>query len=462
MNQPWWSPFPSIWSETEPEPDEANDSRRGSLVKHIGPPQPAMTLLSIFIAVVFLHSLVSGRLEKTVVTAPIVFTSLGLVTAVAMPDVPARKDALGLFLHLAEFGLVLLLFTDASRTGLRLLRSIRNLPVRLLTTGMLLTILLGALAAKLVFPGLSWWEAGILSAILAPTDAGLGQVIVTSPRVPLKVRQALNVEAGLNDGLSVPFLLFFMALTGRGTDAEPASLTQFIVEQLGYGTGIGVGLGLAGGWLLGRAHRKGWMAAGWQRLGVVALPILALLLSERVGASMFIAAFVAGLAVQAGFPQAGQHSVEFTEEWGQLVNLAVFFLFGLLAARAWPEFSRPHAAYAVLSLTIVRMLPVALALRGTRLSRASVVFMGWFGPRGLASIVLGLVFLEAHSHQTAEATIRLAVMATVLASIFLHGMSALPGMALYARQVARLPVGAPEHESGNGDPPNAEPAAASG
>lgn len=409
-----------------------------------------MTLLSLFIAAVFLHSLVSGRLERTVVTAPIVFTSLGLVTAVLMPQAPAREGALELFLHLAEFGLVLLLFTDASRTGLRLLRSIRNLPVRLLSTGMLLTILLGALAAKLVFPDLSLWEAGILSAILAPTDAGLGQVIVTSPRVPLKVRQALNVEAGLNDGLSVPFLLFFIALTGRGTDTGSASLTQFVVEQLGFGTGIGVGLGLAGGWLLGRAHRDGWMAAGWRRLGVVALPILALLLSQRVGASMFIAAFVAGLAVQAGFPEAGQHSVEFTEEWGQLVNLAVFFLFGLLAGRAWPQFSLAQAAYAVLSLTIVRMVPVALALWGTRLSRASVLFMGWFGPRGLASIVLGLVYLEGHSHQTDEATIRLAVMATVLVSIFLHGLSALPGIGLYARRVAALPPDAPEHVSAKG------------
>src|SRR5207344_1976251 len=110
--------------------------------------------------------------------------------------------------------------------------------------GMLLTILLGALAALAVFGGLSIWEAGILAAVLAPTDAGLGQVIVNSPRVPMKIRQALNVEAGLNDGLSVPFLLFFIALAGAGAATHDAKLSQFIVEQLGYGTLAGAGIGL--------------------------------------------------------------------------------------------------------------------------------------------------------------------------------------------------------------------------
>src|SRR5262249_4068137 len=192
----------------------------------------------------------------------------------------------------------------------------------------------------------------ILSAILAPTDAGLGQVIVSSPRVPMKIRQALNVEAGLNDGLAVPFLLFFIALAGGG-DRESVTLTRFIVEQLGFGTLLGLGIGLAGGWLLGSAARRSWMAPSAQQIGVVVLPMLCLLFSEGVGASMFIAAFVAGLAVQVGFAEAGHHSAEFTEEWGQLCNLAVFFLFGLLVARAWPEIGARHVLYAIVSLTIV-------------------------------------------------------------------------------------------------------------
>lgn len=405
-----------------------------------------MALLAVFIALVFFHSLLSGRLERTVVTAPIVFTTAGMLAFLILPEVADGAHTRTVFLRVAEVGLVLLLFTDASRTGLLVLKNIRSLPGRLLSTGMLLTILLGGLGALLVFPQFSIWEAGILAAILAPTDAGLGQIIVNSPRVPLKIRQALNVEAGLNDGLSVPFLLFFITLASAGTDGSSASLTRFIVEQLGYGTLTGVGIGLAGGWLLGRAHRQNWMAPSWQQLGVVALPLLGLMASDAVGASMFIAAFVAGLAVQVGFQEAGAHSVEFTEEWGQLLNLAVFFLFGLLVARTAHQFTPTHVLYAVLSLTVVRMLPVAVALIGTRLSRATVLFMGWFGPRGLASIVLGLVYLEQETHQPGESTIRLAVMATVLLSIFAHGLSALPGIELYARTIAALPPGAPEHE----------------
>src|SRR5262245_1687078 len=350
-----------------------------------------MTLLAVFISLLFFHSLVSGRLEPTVVTAHIVFPFVGILVTLLMPQMRDLQTDRKLFLHVAEIGLVLLLFTDASRTQLKVLKNIRNLPVRLLSVGMLLTILLGGLAALLVFPKLSIWEAGILSAILAPTDAGLGQIIVNSTRVPMKIRQALNVEAGLNDGLSVPFLLFFMALAGSAEEAH-LTLTRFIIEQLGYGALIGAGIGLLGGRLLGIAHKREWIAHSAQQLATVALPLLCLLASPAAGASMFIAAFVAGLAVQVGFKEAGQHSIEFVEEWGQLFNLSVFFLFGLLIARSWSEFNGAHALYAILSLTVVRMLPVAISLIGARLSRPTILFMGWFGPRGLASIVLGLVY----------------------------------------------------------------------
>ena len=269
---------------------------------------------------------------------------------------------------------------------------------------------------------------------------------MNSPHVPIRIRQALNVEAGLNDGLSVPFLLFFIAIAAAKIEGGAASLMQFIVEQLGFGALIGLVIGLAGGWLLGLARRKEWIAESFQQIGVVALPLLCLLASEMADASMFIAAFVAGLAVQFGFKEAGKHSVEFAEEWGQLLNLAVFFLFGMAVVRDWPQFSVASWIYALLSLTLVRMLPVAIALIGTRLSAASVVFMGWFGPRGLASIVLGLVYLEQEAHFRGEPTIRFAVMVTVLLSIFAHGLSAMPGIGLYVRKIASLAADAPEHQ----------------
>jgi NhaP-type Na+/H+ or K+/H+ antiporter len=412
-----------------------------------------LTLLVLFVVLIFAFGLVSRRLERTVVTAPILFTAFGCLTFVVMkaldslPWLPSRESGAGFFLRVAEVGLVLLLFTDASRTDCQLLNSIRALPARLLSVGMLLTIGLGAAMAMVIFGHLTIWEAGILAAILAPTDAGLGQIIVNSPRVPVRIRQALNVEAGLNDGLSVPFLLFFFALAASGAEGGKASLMQFVVEQLGYGVLVGGGIGFAGGWLLKLAQRKEWMAESLQQLAVVTLPLLCLLVSEAVGASMFIAAFVAGLAVQAGFKEAGKHSVEFTDEWGQLLNLTVFFLFGMIVARAWPQFLGTHWLYAVLSLTVARMLPVAISLIGSRLSAATILFMGWFGPRGLASIVLGLVYLEMETHLPGEDTIRLTVMVTVFLSIFAHGLSALPGINFYARKIELLPANAPEHQN---------------
>jgi NhaP-type Na+/H+ or K+/H+ antiporter len=281
-----------------------------------------MILIAAFISMVFLYSLVSRRLERTVLTAPILFTALGVLMAVSQEALNELAMDRKELLLVAELGLVMTLFTDASRVRPRMLKGEANLPVRLLSTGMLLTILFGVLFAMVVFRTLTWWEAGILAAILAPTDAGLGQVIVNSPQVPQRIRQALNVEAGLNDGLAVPFLMFFIALAeARETSRGGAVLTRFLIEQLGYGTLVGLGIGLLGGWLLGLAGRRTWMAEPLAQVGVVVLPLACLVVSEATGASMFIAAFVAGLATQAGFSEVGKHSVEFAEDWGATLQL---------------------------------------------------------------------------------------------------------------------------------------------
>lgn len=394
-----------------------------------------MTLLAIFVILLFAYGLVSRRLEGTVLTGPILFTVAGVGVAIAAPtDLAAAVNSKGL-LHLAEIGLVLLLFTDAGRTDLALLWEGRALPARLLGIGLPLTIVLGTVAGWLIFPQLSIWEVAILAAILAPTDAGLGQIIVTSPRVPARIRQALNVEAGLNDGLSVPFLLFFIALAAVASDR--ASFAQFVVEQLGYGAMVGLAIGLIGGALLGWTSKNGWMTNPFKQIGMVVLPVLCLIVSLEVSASAFIASFVAGIAVQPGVKDAGAQSMEFGEIWSQAINLAVFFLFGMVVVRHWQDVDIAAGVYAVASLTIVRLLPVALSLMGTGLGRSTVVFMGWFGPRGLASIVLGLVFLEHEIDLAGEQTIRAATMLTVLLSTFAHGLSARPCIELYARAIAR-------------------------
>lgn len=403
-----------------------------------------MPLLTIYLTLIFIYALISARLERTIITAPILFTLAGIAAVVLVPELTARELDAKLFLHVAEIGLVLLLFTDASKTNLAVLRSIRELPTRLLSAGMLLTIALGALLAWVIFPQISIWEAGIIAAILAPTDAGLGQVIVNDARVPVKVRQGLNVEAGLNDGLSVPFLLFFISLE---TSVSGASLMQFIGEQLVLGALIGGVIGLLGGWLIGVAVRRNWISPSWQQLGVVALPLLCLLVSREYDASMFIAAFVAGLTVQVGYKSVGKHSVEFSEEWGQLLNLAVFMLFGLIVAREFNQISLDHLLYAVLSLTVIRMVPVAISLLGSGFSKPTILFIGWFGPRGLASIVLGLVYLH-EIDAGVEQVVPIVVVATVLLSVFAHGLSALPLIKCYSAHVNKLAQNAPERDGG--------------
>jgi len=394
-------------------------------------------LFAFFLGVLFFYVLLSKKLQGTPVTGPIVFVVAGMVALPLIPGAGSGESARGVFLGGAEVALVMLLFADASRTNQKLLLRAGGLSTRLLTVGLLGTILLGSLAALVVFGRLSIWEAGVLGAILAPTDAGLGQIIVQSPAVPERIREALNTEAGLNDGLSVPFLLFFMALVAPSGGTE-AGLLDFIIAQLGFGVLIGLAVGGVGGALLQLARRRRWMAATLDPIAVVVLPLICIVASEEAGASMFIAAFVAGLAAHRTSPDALPHRVEFAEGWGQFLSLAVFFLFGLIVAGASELSDARVWIYAALSLTVVRMLPVFAALAGSGLDRASVLFMGWFGPRGLASIVLGLVYLEHHVEGAGTAIIKAATTATVLASVLAHGLSAAPGIRWLGRREKSL------------------------
>lgn len=405
-----------------------------------------MTLILLFTLLVFIYSLISKKLEKSIITAPILFCATGMLSYFYSPIREIIKIDQNILLTIAEIGLVMTLFTDAAYVKLKILRANRSIPLRLLTIGLLLTIVLGTLAALVIFTQLTIWEAGILAAILAPTDAGLGQVIVNSPKTPERIRQSLSVEAGLNDGISVPFLMFFIALSLSSTEGAGSVLTKFIIEQLGIGTIIGLLIGFLGGWLLALAKRKKWMSEPMQQLGLITLPFLSVLISEPFGASMFIVAFIAGLAVQIKFKEARTHSVEFTEGWGQLLNYFVFFLFGIFVMRAWPNFDLKMLIYAIISLTVVRIIPVAISLIGTKYSKYTVLFMGWFGPRGLASIVLALVYLEHETNSPNEHTVQLVVMATVLLSIFAHGFSTLPGINWYVKKVLLLDIKSPEKQ----------------
>jgi sodium/hydrogen antiporter len=403
--------------------------------------------LAVLAAVVFAFGLVSRRLEGTILTAPIVFVVAGAVLGpAALGLVEFGLDDHSVLL-LGEIALALVLFTDAARVNLSALRQNEGLPLRLLGIGMPLTIALGTLVAALLLTDLTFWEAAIVGTVLAPTDAALGQAVVSNTRVPDRVRQALNVEAGLNDGLSVPFLALFLTLAVAEEELQPASYwISFALKQIGLGAIVGIGVGLAGSWLVRWASQKGWMTDPFQRLALLALALIAWALADQIGGNGFIAAFVGGLTVAPTVEGFGERLIQLTDAEGQLLNLSVFFIFGILVIGVVQPLNWEIALYALLSLTLIRMLPVAVSLIRTHLRSVSVLFMGWFGPRGLASIVLGLIVVAEAPLLAGREQIEQVVALTVLLSVLLHGLTAAPLSATYARQAQKMGPDAPEKQ----------------
>jgi NhaP-type Na+/H+ or K+/H+ antiporter len=402
--------------------------------------------LAVLASVIFVFGLVSRRLEGTILTAPLVFVAAGVILGPAGFGLVEFKLDDHTVLLVGEIALAIVLFTDASRINLSALRQNEGLPLRLLGIGMPLTIALGTLVAALLLTDLSFWEAAIVGAVLAPTDAALGQAVVSNPRVPVRVRQALNVEAGLNDGLSVPFLALFLILAMEEEHLSANLWIRFALEQVGLGILVGVGVGLAGGSLVRWASRRAWMTESFQRLALLALALIAWALADQIGGNGFIAAFVGGLVVGPTVERVGEQLIRFTETEGKLLNLSVFFIFGVLVLGAIQHLSWEVALYALLSLTVIRMLPVALSLYGTHLRGISVLFAGWFGPRGLASIVLGLIVVEEAPLLPGRDEIELVVALTVLLSVLLHGLTSAPLSAVYARRVQGMAADTPEKQ----------------
>jgi sodium/hydrogen antiporter len=403
-----------------------------------------MTELAVVAAAVLAYSLVSRRLELSAISAPMVFVAAGIVAGPDVLGLVELEATHGTAFHVAEITLALVLFADAARIDLRSLRGHADLPGRLLAIGMPLTILLGMAAGAVLLTELEFWEAAIVAAVLAPTDAALGQAVVASRAVPARIRQALSVESGLNDGLSVPFLALFLAIAVDQTVPAASDWIGFAAEQIGLGALIGVAVGGGGAWLLERSAERGLTTPLFEQLGVLALAVLAFVLADEAGGNGFIAAFVGGLAAGQIGSLSGERIFEFTEEQGQLLGMAVFFVFGTVAISFLDGGDLGIVVYAALSLTLVRMAPVALAVRGMGFRPSTVAFMGWFGPRGLASIILALVVAEEEPELPALGVILAAMTVTVLASVLLHGLTALPGVRTYARSTERLPEGAPE------------------
>ncbi len=381
---------------------------------------------------VVLFALISRRIGPTVISAPMVFVAAGLVSGPEVLDLVDLGLELGAVDILGEATLAILLFSDASRIDTASLRREYMLPARLLGIGLPLTIALGTGVLMLLIDGVGVWEAALIAAILAPTDAALGQEVVTDPAVPSRIRQGLNVESGLNDGLVVPAVALFLCLALDEEETGSGGFwARFVVEQIGVGLLVGLGVGAVGAWLLAKASERHWVDGVYAQLATFALSILALTTAITFDGNGFIAAFVGGLVFGRFAPDA-HHVGEFTEDTAQLAAAVSFFVFGnVLLGPALDNVSIGILACAIGALTIGRMLPVAVAMIGTRAAAPTVAFVGWFGPRGLASILFGLQLLE---EGLPDADDLFAVVAwTVLFSVVLHGATAAWGARRYGR-----------------------------
>lgn len=402
--------------------------------------------LGVFAAIVAAYGLLATRLAAVGITRPIMFTVAGVLVAVTGAEQPLPDgEVAGLVLVVAEIALALVLFGDASRITVAGLRRGTALPLRLLGPGMLLSIGLGTLAALWLFGALDVWECALVAAILAPTDAALGAPVVEDERVPQRIRQGLNVEAGLNDGLAVPFLLLFIAGVEISEGLEPGSfLATTLVEKVGIGVGVGVLAGAAAGYAARRARIAGWSSVPSEQLAMTGVAIATFVFCEELGGSGFIAAFAGGLAAGNLLRAERGPALMFTDREGAVVGSFVFFVLGLVVVELFDELTWEQLAYAVLSLTVIRMVPVAVALLGTGFRFPTVAFLGWFGPRGLASIVLALVTLEELGSSPAVDVVVLTSLLTVIVSVVAHGVTASPLSGRYGRWAATLPPEAPE------------------
>ena len=378
------------------------------------------------------YAAISGRLGSTPVTQAMVFVAVGLLAGNQALEL-IEADAAGQFVrHLAEATLALVLFTDAVRVKLGRLRRESLVPARLLGIGLPLTIVAGTVAGLALLPGLDLWTAAALATMLAPTDAALGLPVVSNRRLPSRIRQGLNVESGLNDGVCVPLLIIFLTIAEAEEGAVHVEPLRVILEEIGFGALAGLAAGALGAWVLRGFAARGWMEGTWKQINAVVTPFMAYMVAVALGGSGFIAAFVAGIVFRAVAGGQAEATTHLAEESGELLNAVTFLLFGaVLLGPALGDLDWRLVAYAVLSLTVVRLLPVALAMVGTGMRRVTVGFLGWFGPRGLASIVFVLLLLE-ETDLPQRSLLLAAVTWTVALSVYAHGLTAWPGANRYA------------------------------
>lgn len=390
-----------------------------------------LAILAIF---VFLYSLIAGRIGRSMLSGPIIFVAAGfLMGPMALGWFPDNETR-GTLRTLADLTLALFLFIDAANANLRTLKSKAGIPARMLLIGLPGAIALGSGLALVMFDVLTLFEACILGTMLAATDAALGKAVVTNPAVPGRLREGLNAESGLNDGLCVPILFVFIALeVGGAAGAEHGLVAKLLIEELGIGALVGLFVAGFGAWLFGRFRDMDWVDPIWTQMTTVAMAVACFAIAQSIHGSGYIAAFIGGLLFGFLAKDETHQLVHSAEGIAELLALLTWFLFGYaLIGQVFGMFTWPVVVYALLSLTLVRMVPIFLSMTGSGESSGSKLFLGWFGPRGLASIVFAIIVLD--NELPGARFMALVVICTVFLSLVLHGVTAKPFANWISRQ----------------------------
>ena len=409
-----------------------------------------MGVLAVFAGCVAIWALTARQLARWNVSSAMAMVVLGLAVAnrpLNLIDLSPRSETVRV---ITELALALVLFSDASRVNVNGLRSDKGLPARLLLIGLPLTIALGFVAATLL-TDLNPWLCALVAAALAPTDAALGAPVVADPHVPLRIRRTLNVESGLNDGIATPVVTFFLAgaLTTAGITLDFAPASGLVAITVGVL--IGIGVGFFGGQLLAVTRRREWSTPASAAVLFPTLALLSYFAALHFDANGFVAAFVGGLAF--GSTQRDTEDIgELGEQLGELLGLMVWLMVGALMIGLLDDVTWGMIVFAALALTVLRMVPVALSLVGTRLTGTTDLFIGWFGPRGLASIVFGIMALDSLPVEEGHTIVSM-VLLTVVLSVFLHGITAGPLARRYGASVKDLADDPPEHQAVPDGPP---------
>jgi sodium/hydrogen antiporter len=402
-----------------------------------------MLALVVIMAILLAWALVAGRLARWSITAPLAMVVAGVaLTAGSNPVFIIDLEASS-FERTVEVVLAILLFVDATETPGGIFGREPKLTARLLGVALPLTLLAAVGVGFLLLPGVGFWLLAVLATVVVPTDFAPAAALIRDRRVPARLRELLNVESGLNDGLVAPLFLFSLA-AAKAHDSNKVAIHALFeaVPAVLIAIGVGASIGFAGGKLLSRSWRHHWTQPTALRLGVAALPLMTYALALVLHGNGFVAAFVAGAFFSLATRELPDDALNLTEDVGLLLSLIVWFIFGrvinqvVAAGITWRV-----VGYAILVVTVARIVPVMLALLGTTISSRDALFLGWLGPRGLATIVFGLLAFIDLTGTDADLVADVMV-STVVVSLVLHGLSYGPIAALYGRRQQERPVDA--------------------